>query len=226
MPDDRGRLRQRFAAAVRNAASLPESPDAAQPNCTRRVADLTCRLCALTLVVGVVLAGCASEPFDRDAAIQRVVDEGRGTVSPDQAACYVDRVRDELGTAALRPAASPDADQTARLTSIRIDCMGVAALGDAADDVTATTFAGDLAGPRQRGDDPALDALWDRCAAGFGQACDDLFDRSQLGSDYEDFGVTCGRRTREARCADVYPSPGVTLPSAAQPTTTVPPAAP
>lgn len=226
MPDDRGRLRQRFAAAVRNAASLPESPDAARPNCTRRVADLTSRFCALTLVVGVVVAGCASESFDRDAAIRQVVDASSGTVGPDQAACYVDRVRDELGTAVLRPGASPDAEQTARLTSIRIDCVGVARLGDAADAVTTTTPVGDLAGPRHRGDDPALDALWDQCAAGFGQACDDLFDRSQLGSDYEDFGVTCGRRTREARCADVYPSPGVTLPSAAQPTTTVPPASP
>jgi hypothetical protein len=45
------------------------------------------------------------------------------------------------------------------------------------------------------GDNPELDALWDRCEAGDGQACDDLFLDSESGSEYEQFGDTCGRRT-------------------------------
>ena len=44
------------------------------------------------------------------------------------------------------------------------------------------------------GDNPMLDSLWDACAAGDDQACDDLFDTSPLGSEYEDFGNTCGGR--------------------------------
>lgn len=53
------------------------------------------------------------------------------------------------------------------------------------------------------GDDPALDALWDRCAAGDGVACDDLYLESPFGSQYEEFGDTCGHREAGGRwCAD------------------------
>jgi hypothetical protein len=45
------------------------------------------------------------------------------------------------------------------------------------------------------GDDPELDALWDACEAGDGVACDDLFRRSPVGSEYETFGGTCGGLT-------------------------------
>jgi hypothetical protein len=45
------------------------------------------------------------------------------------------------------------------------------------------------------GDDPELDALWDDCASGVMQACDDLFRQSPFGSEYEEFGNTCGNRT-------------------------------
>ena len=44
------------------------------------------------------------------------------------------------------------------------------------------------------GSDPTLDALWDDCAEGDGAACDYLYFRSPIGSDYESFGDTCGRR--------------------------------
>jgi hypothetical protein len=44
------------------------------------------------------------------------------------------------------------------------------------------------------GDDPTLDALWDACEDGDGQACDDLFFDSPVGSEYEEFGKTCGGR--------------------------------
>jgi hypothetical protein len=45
------------------------------------------------------------------------------------------------------------------------------------------------------GDDPRLDSLWDACEAGDGQACDDLYLESPFGSEYEEFGDTCGGRT-------------------------------
>ncbi|WP_229023186.1 DUF2510 domain-containing protein [Actinomarinicola tropica] len=44
------------------------------------------------------------------------------------------------------------------------------------------------------GDNPTLDALWDACEGGDGQACDDLYFQSPLGSEYEEFGDTCGGR--------------------------------
>ena len=47
------------------------------------------------------------------------------------------------------------------------------------------------------GDNPTLDALWDACEAGDGAACDELYFSSGVGTEYEEFGDTCGGR-REA----------------------------
>ncbi len=65
--------------------------------------------------------------------------------------------------------------------------------------------AASLDGPCDYGDDAALDALWDACEGGAGEACDDLFFDSPLGSRYEQFGNTCGDRGVEISCAEVYP---------------------
>jgi hypothetical protein len=53
------------------------------------------------------------------------------------------------------------------------------------------------------GSDPALDALWDACAAGSGLACDNLYLESPSGSEYEDFANTCGNRVEfAAQCEE------------------------
>ena len=46
------------------------------------------------------------------------------------------------------------------------------------------------------GDDPYLDGLWDACDQGDMVACDDLYDESPFGSGYEEFGASCGDRTK------------------------------
>lgn len=43
--------------------------------------------------------------------------------------------------------------------------------------------------------DPVLDALWDECDNGSGAACDELFEQSIPGGNYEWFGATCGGRS-------------------------------
>ncbi|WP_163541077.1 hypothetical protein [Occultella kanbiaonis] len=45
------------------------------------------------------------------------------------------------------------------------------------------------------GSDPELDRLYDQCAAGDNQACDDLYNEAPADSEYEEFGDTCGGRT-------------------------------
>jgi hypothetical protein len=208
---------------------LPKSPEAAPPNLTRRIPYLTLGFFVTAALVAATatLGACSNDGINRDEAIQRVVDEGDGRVTEEQAGCYVDRVLDEIGKGPLRPGATIPPEQIARLTTIRVDCIGVANVGaETLDPGTVVLPEGGLPGPKKKGDDATLDALWDQCAAGFGQACDDLFDRAGIGTDYEDFGATCGHRTREDPCAAVYPSPGVTLPSSAQASTTVPPASP
>jgi len=44
------------------------------------------------------------------------------------------------------------------------------------------------------GSDPELDKLWDECVEGSLQSCDDLYLTAAAGSDYEQFGATCGNR--------------------------------
>jgi hypothetical protein len=78
--------------------------------------------------------------------------------------------------------------------------------GDKGEDPTATTASG---GAQAYGDDPALDALYDECEAGDFQACDDLYMDSPFGSEYEDFGDTCGERNEpQGYCVDLYSDGG------------------
>jgi hypothetical protein len=53
--------------------------------------------------------------------------------------------------------------------------------------------AGSSGGAETYGDDPELDALWDACAGGDMGACDELYFSAGIGTEYEEFGETCGR---------------------------------
>ena len=48
--------------------------------------------------------------------------------------------------------------------------------------------------PGVLGPDPVLDAYAQSCFTGDLQACDDLYYSSAPGSDYEEYGMSCGRR--------------------------------
>ena len=52
------------------------------------------------------------------------------------------------------------------------------------------------ADPGALGDDPGLDTYAQRCEDGDMQACDDLYDLSEVMSDYEQYGMTCGGRVK------------------------------
>lgn len=171
---------------------------------TRRLGAL-----AAVAIVLAIVASCSAEPeLDRDRAIQEVLDANAGRLTRDQAACVVDRVVAEVGAAQLQPGATPSPQQVEQLTSIKVDCVGVANLGlNAATSTSAprATGSGSYREPQRFGDDPRLDALYTACQQGSGPACDQLFDQSGLGTEYEEFASTCGGRTREIRCADRYP---------------------
>ena len=184
------------------------------------------------VLLAVLGAACRDAGIDRERAVEDAIADTGGRLTRSQAECYVDRALDELGAGALRPGAEVPPEQRGRLTTIRVDCVGLDNLGVFTVPATVAPGAsggrdGAAAGSVETlGDDPVLDDRWRACEAGFGAACDELFAEAPIGSAYEAFGVTCGNRTPEPRCADVYPSPGVTLPSPAQPTTTAPPPAP
>src|SRR5450830_596993 len=70
------------------------------------------------------------------------------------------------------------------------------------DDIT-NTLTGD-----SYGDNATLDALWDACKAEDWQACDDLYLQSDVGSEYEAYGDTCGNKYDAGTtnlCVDVMP---------------------
>lgn len=60
-----------------------------------------------------------------------------------------------------------------------------------------------VGGVKTYGDDPELDRLWDRCKEGEGSACDELFNKSPLGSAYEEFGLSCGQRQEVLDCTEL-----------------------
>ncbi len=170
----------------------------------------------VVVVAGVVWADHAigGRTFDRALAIDRAVDASGDQLTAAQAACYVDRARTVVGSRYLEPDASIPASVQTRLAAIRDDCVGLGALASGQPVGVPVTEAGDL--PMHHGDDAALDQLWTRCAAGYGSACDDLFAQSPIGSQYEQFALSCGGRTSELRCAAVYRAPGVTATSPTQ----------
>lgn len=64
------------------------------------------------------------------------------------------------------------------------------------------------------GDDDVLDALYDRCKDGDMPACDDLFRRAPADSDYEAFGLSCGKRTDGTElCVEEEPGKNTTTTS-------------
>ncbi len=56
--------------------------------------------------------------------------------------------------------------------------------------------------PFSLGDDFELDILWGKCQVGNGVACDELWERAPIGSEYESFGVTCGKRPEILNCSE------------------------
>jgi len=73
---------------------------------------------------------------------------------------------------------------------------------------TDTTADGDVPPgqqPGDLGDDEALDALADDCFGGDLPACDRLFFESDVASDYEAYGDSCGGRNEPGGlCASIY----------------------
>ncbi|MEO1062237.1 MAG: hypothetical protein AAFZ07_12525 [Actinomycetota bacterium] len=140
------------------------------------------------------------DPDDEEAAFEAL---GEFLVQGDQLEAAGERVEryasEECGVALDDIDADADADAGAdddADTASEEDADGDLGLGD------TDLFDGD--GPDTYGDDPSLDALWDDCAGGDLAACDTLYLTTPIGSDYEDFGSTCGRTTAATfgQCSD------------------------
>jgi len=145
-------------------------------------------------VLALVLAACGGDDdglsdAERSDLIAELATDG---ISTDDAGCVVDSLLDALGPDGLRGVAESDDpeftdEQGAAVFAAFAEC-DVDIFGDVGEGGGVDSDA------QSYGDDPALDALWDACEGGDGEACDDLFFQSPIGSEYEEFGDTCGGR--------------------------------
>lgn len=131
-----------------------------------------------------------------------------------QAECMADAIIDEIGTERLKdvdfsaddpPEGLADDFFKAALASLE-KCNVDESLfgeGDSSDTTDESAAEGTY------GSDPDLDELYDRCEAGDYQACDDLYNESPTGSEYEEFGDTCGgRNDPSGYCVELYGDTG------------------
>ncbi len=155
------------------------------------------RLLGALAVLALLLSACGSDEDDfRDQL--KALDP---TITDETVDCIIDEL-DKVGLdvgdisdEAIGDGPIPEGGEAALST-----CLFASAdlpVDPAADD--SSTDSGDSGSTDSAvvdtyGSDPALDALWDACENGSGIACDDLYFQSPVGSDYEDFGNTCGRR--------------------------------
>lgn len=116
----------------------------------------------------------------------------------EQADCYareLDGVFTESRIRALDEGAEPTDEESAALFGAIGEC-GIEGLNE---------LEGGLEDGTGYGDNAGLDALWDACEGGDMESCDELYMTSEFGSEYEEFGSTCGGRSDEETyggCAD------------------------
>jgi len=81
-----------------------------------------------------------------------------------------------------------------RRTGLIVAVVVFAVLAFAGLALVVAALVGLVGGGRAYGEDPGLDRLWDACTAGDALACDNLYLESPVGSEYEEYGDTCGER--------------------------------
>ncbi len=162
---------------------------------------------AVVAVLVVLAAACSSpptpQPITADDAINALTESGQ---SEDIAECIVGLLSSRITPRDLVVGTELSASDELLVEEATTNCEVAAGLL-AEEGPPPEDLAFDLT-PQIYGDDPVLDQLWDACAEGVGQACDNLWAEAPIGSTYERFGVTCGERFEILNCADEMDSPG------------------
>lgn len=155
-------------------------------------------LAAALVAVLVVLGACSSPPPPTPVTAGDVVEAlSEAGQSEDVASCVVGLLGDRIAGADLVAGAELSAADQLVLDETTTNCEL------ASDLLAAEPPPADLAfdiTPQIYGDDSVLDRLWDACANGVGEACDNLWAEAPIGSAYERFGVTCGERFEILDC--------------------------
>ncbi|MGI9598638.1 MAG: hypothetical protein ACR2QK_20910 [Acidimicrobiales bacterium] len=152
---------------------------------------------AAVAVSAMILTGCSGTGGDVpvDWSAQAESSLLAADVPPDVVDCALNVARKDLERGPLTELATDEALRHCRSARAVLDRSDSGAIADTELALTDVAWT--------RGDDPKLDARWLACEQGTGAACDELFNRSPVGSDYEDFGVSCGRRPDLLHCTEL-----------------------
>lgn len=118
------------------------------------------------------------------------------SLTPGEARCVKDRTALLLDEPTMQLVVQGTADAASQ--AVFDGVLGACAFAAATPDDTLARTPGQ---PFTYGDDPELDRLWDECAASGTDVCDELFNRSAEGSEYEAFANSCGGRGVQVACA-------------------------
>lgn len=140
------------------------------------------------MVLVFFLGACGSDapaavPSERPDTVSELIDEG---FSADVASCVIGLADGEV----------PDETQSELIES----CQRASDMMNTEEEPPPDL---PFDQPSTYGDDPELDVLWDDCEAGSGTSCDLLWSNSPVGSEYEEFGVSCGNRPDVLNCAEL-----------------------
>lgn len=127
-----------------------------------------------------------AESGEGDAVAECIAELGRRSFSPDELLVAAD-------------GGSIDAETDAQLEELVESCRAAHSLDTELD--PTLRIVGDE--PDTFGDDRELDEWYLACRDGDGDACDQLFDEAPVGSEYEEFGLTCGNRPDVIDCSTI-----------------------
>lgn len=153
---------------------MPTGPQRTNSNATVSLimGILSIVICPLTAIVGLILGRKAKQ----EITASRGVEGGEGLATAGIVTSIVGLVFMGLGILAILAITFLGTASTTRFEQV------------------GNSVGGSGFGADSYGDDPYLDDLYDGCRAGNMVDCDDLYWDSPVGSDYEQFGRTCGGR--------------------------------
>lgn len=163
------------------------------------------RLVQPSLVAGVasalLVSGCTSDAEMTAPGIDTVVVANiEAGMDGDVAECVVGIGAQELSLFVLMPGAERTSAEALLVDELTASCEEASAFVlDSPLEPDTLAFVDQ---PFTLGDDPTFDRLWEQCDAGEGSACDQLWEKAPVGSDYERFGVTCGDRNQLLDCTE------------------------
>ena len=160
------------------------------------------RTCALVGVLLLAATACSSSNESASTDTTGVPDAleatlvGSLSLTPGEARCVKDRLLVVLDDDALSAVVHGSADATTQATFDQV--LGACSFENVSTNRTLVRTPGQ---PFTYGDDAELDRLWDACASTGTDVCDELYNRSAQGSEYEAFADSCGGRGEQVACA-------------------------